>query len=285
MKDSFLHAVTSAVSRGNALEMASPARVSGAEGRRTGRGTGNALEFAEYRDYRAGDDLRRLDWGVYARTGELMVRLFSEEVDPRCDLVVDESASMSADPGKAESALGLAALLACAAANSGFSLNVWHAGNTFAREPFPYDPLHWTPSDFDSKLSPAASIQSFAGRFHARGLRILVSDLLWEGDPSAFLGRLSDGAKRTAAVQILSKCDSVPDFSGVTALADSESREEREVELDSAALERYRERFARHRELWENACTRCGVQLVRLETERLFPVWELDELFRCGVLR
>lgn len=78
----------------------------GIDGRRTGRRSGNALEFSEYREYQAGDDLRRLDWGVFARSEQLMVKLYSEEVDPRCDIVLDDSASMATEEAKAAAALG-----------------------------------------------------------------------------------------------------------------------------------------------------------------------------------
>ena len=96
MNELFARTLHQALARASGVELASPRIVSGIEGRRVGRRSGNALEFAEYRDYRPGDDPRRLDWGVYARTGQLTVKLYSEEVDPRCDLLLDHSASMAA---------------------------------------------------------------------------------------------------------------------------------------------------------------------------------------------
>src|SRR5215510_4510948 len=55
---------------------------------------GTSLEFADYRKYSPGDDLRYLDWGIYARTDRLYVKLFREEVDLFVYLFVDASASM-----------------------------------------------------------------------------------------------------------------------------------------------------------------------------------------------
>ena len=77
------------------LKLVSPAKLTGFEGKKVGKRTGNALEFAEYRDYQPGDDIRRLDWGVFARQEQLMVRQFNEEVEPRCDIILDCSASMA----------------------------------------------------------------------------------------------------------------------------------------------------------------------------------------------
>ena len=55
---------------------------------------GTSLEFADYRRYAPGDDLRYLDWGIYARTDRLYVKLFREEVDLFAYVFIDASASM-----------------------------------------------------------------------------------------------------------------------------------------------------------------------------------------------
>src|SRR3954471_1918730 len=56
---------------------------------------GSSLEFADYRKYSPGDDLRYVDWGIYGRTDRLYVRLFHEEVDLFAYVFVDASASMA----------------------------------------------------------------------------------------------------------------------------------------------------------------------------------------------
>src|SRR5258705_11084336 len=55
---------------------------------------GTSLEFADYRRYAPGDDLRYLDWGIYARTDRLYVKVFREEVDLFAYVFIDASASM-----------------------------------------------------------------------------------------------------------------------------------------------------------------------------------------------
>ena len=56
----FRSVLASALARAGGLELATPRMTAGIDGRRTGRRSGNALEFSEYREYQAGDDLRRL---------------------------------------------------------------------------------------------------------------------------------------------------------------------------------------------------------------------------------
>ena len=278
-------ALTSALAHAGGIELAAPRLTAGIDGRRIGRRTGNALEFSEYREYRAGDDLRRLDWGVYARSGQLMVKLYSEEADPRCDLLLDDSASMGIVPEKSAAALGLAGLLARAAANAGFSLAVWHAAETLAREPRPDSPLEWTGCQFDGDASPGEALERFSGGFFRRGIRIAVSDFLWPEEPGRFLRRLADGALRVVLIQLLTRDELDPAVSGNVSLLDAETGEERELAADDGLTARYRARLARHRELWDRAALEYGVRLIRLTVEDFYPDWNWNELFRCGVLK
>ena len=79
--------------------------LSGGAGDRMGRGTGASLEFTDFRDYVAGDDLRHVDWRAYARTDGLKVRLFRDEVAPHLDLVLDVSTVAATTAGAASSAV------------------------------------------------------------------------------------------------------------------------------------------------------------------------------------
>jgi uncharacterized protein (DUF58 family) len=63
-------------------------------GRHRSRQQGGAAEFVDYREYTAGEDLRRLDWKVLARTGRPYIRLYQDETDLSCMLVLDASGSM-----------------------------------------------------------------------------------------------------------------------------------------------------------------------------------------------
>ena len=74
--------------------MRSPVR-GGLKGGRRSVKRGQSVEFADYREYTLGDDLRQLDWNVYARLERLFVKLFVEEEDVTVTLLVDASASMA----------------------------------------------------------------------------------------------------------------------------------------------------------------------------------------------
>src|SRR5215207_5558122 len=76
------------------LLMRSPVR-GGLKGGRRSVKRGQSVEFADYRDYTLGDDLRQLDWNVYARLEKLFVKLFVEEEDVTITILIDGSASMA----------------------------------------------------------------------------------------------------------------------------------------------------------------------------------------------
>src|SRR4051794_41079903 len=76
------------------LLLRSPVR-GGLKGGRRSVKRGQSVEFADYRDYALGDDLRQLDWNVFARLEKLFVKLFVEEEDVTITLLLDASASMA----------------------------------------------------------------------------------------------------------------------------------------------------------------------------------------------
>ena len=77
------------------LRFATRQRIEGSySGRHTSRRLGGAGEFADFREYASGDDLRWLDWKVLARTGRSYLRLFQDETNLICTLAIDASRSM-----------------------------------------------------------------------------------------------------------------------------------------------------------------------------------------------
>src|SRR5579883_345318 len=101
----------------------------GATGLALGQRAGSSLEFKDYREYQVGDDLRHIDWNAFARSDQLSVKLYREEITPHLDLVLDISRSMALEgTDKERATLGLTACLATAAANAEFGHTVWLLG-------------------------------------------------------------------------------------------------------------------------------------------------------------
>ena len=82
------------------------------QGERRSKRRGQSVEFDDYRNYVPGDDLRFIDWNVYARLDRLFIKLFLEEEDLALHLILDASASMHAgSPSKARFAAQVALAL------------------------------------------------------------------------------------------------------------------------------------------------------------------------------
>src|SRR5512145_238623 len=96
------------------------------KGERRSSRRGSSVEFADYRSYAPGDDLRYLDWNAYARLQRLFLKLFLEEEDLHVYVLVDLSASMSfGSPAKARWAIEMAAALGYMTLCSGDRLQVF----------------------------------------------------------------------------------------------------------------------------------------------------------------
>ena len=167
------------------------ASLTGLTGGHLGKGAGSSVDFQDYREYEPGDDLRRIDWNVYARSDRLTVKLYREEVNPHLDLIIDGSRSMNLEQTrKAESVATLAAVLSTAASNAHCSTSVWLAADGCQRVlNDQLRPSSWDGLEFDGITSLEESMRILPPRFRRQSVRVLLSDLFWMGNPLPTLRR------------------------------------------------------------------------------------------------
>jgi uncharacterized protein (DUF58 family) len=272
---------------GSRFALAAPRRVPmGAGGVHLSNRSGSSLEFRDHREYQPGDDLRRIDWSAYGRTDKLIVKLYREEVSPHVDIVIDGSRSMTLESSaKLEAVLGLAALFASAASNAGFSHCAWMAGDGCLRIEGGTDrPSAWPPLSFDYTGNVDDSFARNRPAWRRQGMRILISDLLWLGNPLLSLQSLSRDAAAVFVVQVLAADDAAPQTRGNQRLVDSESGQVRELFIDASALARYKTSLERHQQNWRTACRQVGGTLVSVIAEDLVRDWAVDELVAAEIL-
>jgi uncharacterized protein (DUF58 family) len=259
----------------------------GATGITLGQRIGSSLEFEDYRDYQAGDDLRHIDWNAFARSDQLSVKMFREEISPHVDVVLDASRSMALeDTAKERATLALAALLVTAASNAGYGHAVWLLDSDF--RPVPNGgaaPALWGDFELDHRGSPAEVLARGAPAWRPRGVRVLVSDLLWVGDPLLTLKQFTDGASAAVVIQLLAEADVNPPEEGALRLVDAETDQVREIHVDAVAAQRYRDALARHQQNWHQACRATGAIFTTVVAETLLHEWKLDELVAAEFLR
>ena len=237
---------------------------------------GHSVEFADYRAYGVGDDLRYVDWNIYGRLDRLHVKLFVDEEDLCLHLLVDASASMEfGTPSKLEYAIRVAAALGFVGLVSHERVGVGILRNRATEG--------WPPArgrnqvvallDFFADVTPGGptrlneALGQYAVRGREPGLAVVVSDLLdplgFETGVRALLERRFD----VHIVHVLDPGELNPDLAGDLRLHDAESGEMRDVTVDGEALRGYRERLARFLERVEAFCRSREVGYHRVSTE------------------
>ena len=264
-----------------------PGAPRGVAGSEMGGRPGSSLEFMDHRQYIPGDDLRRIDWSAYARSDKLTIKLYREEVCPHLDILIDTSRSMAlAGTEKLRATLSLAALLASAAENAGYSHCAWLAAEGCRKAPNgAAEPALWEGIDFEYTAGTAESLQRLPPAWRPRGIRVLISDLLWLGDPVGMLSTFAQKAASVVVVQLLARADVDPPRHGNVRLIDSETHLHQEIFIDAGAQRRYRRALARHQQNWHRACRQVGAVMTTIVAEQLVRDWRLDELLALEVLK
>ncbi|MFO0549310.1 MAG: DUF58 domain-containing protein [Polyangiaceae bacterium] len=225
---------------------------SGASGERVARRKGSSAEFQEHRAYAPGDDLRRIDWAAYARTGEPVLKLFRAEEDVVVRIVCDASASMSCgEPPKSDVARKLAAAIAyMALARSERAQLVvaaeqadWYTPQR-GRSGLAAFLRSLTAAPVTGGTDLAAAIDTTVRRSPRPGLVAIISDFFDAGPVFDALARASTAGHEVALLQVLAPEEVEPAFEGDLMLEDAESGRTVEVTMDAASLEAYALRFA-----------------------------------------
>ncbi len=255
---------------------------SGAPGERTGRGTGSSLEFQDRRDYAAGDDVRHLDWRAFARTDQLFVRLYREEILPRVELLVDLSRSMRIDEMKERTTVDLTVLLAGAARSEGLEVRVLGCGDDVL--PIEAAALENEGLEFEATRTLADTAAHAHAHLRPGAVRIAVSDFLFPHEAPKLVRTLGRGAGAFALLQVLTRGDIEPPAGSALRLEDSEDASALDLVLDARAVEHYRRRLRGLVAGLQQECRRAGGVFCELSAgggvERLCRA----ELATAGVL-
>lgn len=267
-----------------------PGRV---RGERLTRRAGLSIEFADYRDYAEGDDLRHLDWNVLARLDSPVMRTYRDEEDLAVHILLDDSPSMAfGEPTKTRAARDLAAAFGYVGLVGGDAVTPVRIGR---REP-PPSALRgrasygryaaWlgreTSQDAPSGLAP--SLRAFAASRARPGLAIVFSDGLDPEAPNALRALVGRGHE-VWTVQILSDLDLDPDLEGDLRLVDGEGGAPTDITANSGVLRAYRENLAKHNAALADAAKRGGGRYVLVRSGTPFEDFIRDTLKREGWVR
>jgi uncharacterized protein (DUF58 family) len=227
---------------------------------------GSSMELHDFRQYQPGDDVRHVDWNAVARTGEVVIRVRREEVSPRLEVVLDASKSMAVSDEKAARATEVAMWTLLLGQRAGLDVAAITAGaagakatGSSARAALRNVEMNGT-AGFDEALRRAPPLR-------ACGLRIVVSDLLFEAAAGTLVERLARGASQLFLIQVLDAEDLDPSGGTGARLVDAESGEFLDRILVADVLGGYLKRFETHQRMWRDAARRVGAVLVTVPAD------------------
>ena len=234
---------------------------SGASGERAARRRGGSAEFQDHRPYAPGDDLRRVDWAAFARTGEPVLKLFRAEEDSVLRLLIDASASLAfGTPEKLEVARRVAAAIGYLGLASGQRVQVLvareraeqSAGRGLERVGVPRrgrDSLAALLRDLSEPLASGAAdlaraLDATLQRSARPGLLVVLSDFLDPGPVTGALSRACAAGHQVALVQVFAREELEPAYDGDLSLVDAETGAPVELSMDATAIDAYVARLA-----------------------------------------
>lgn len=239
-------------------------------GSRRAKGYGSSCEFADYREYTPGDDLRRLDWNLVGRLEKYYIKQFVDERQMETHVYLDMSASMDADAEgiKATAALQLASAVGYLSVQNmdrvAFRLLEGACcrdlcGAIMGREAFygAAEQLAGLTFAGEDKLDQAIMNDPEAG--YNNGISIIISDFLTDSDWKSAVDYLLNKHREVALIQVLSPQEENPMYTGALSLLDSEAampedKRHMRLSVDRGALRAYQQALSAMRHDMQHFC-------------------------------
>ena len=254
---------------------------------------GTSIEFADYREYTMGDDLRYVDWNMAARSDKMFLKLFVEEEDLYLALLLDNSKSMDfGSPKKLHYAIRLAAALGYIGLTNYDRVTIQPYAATLGR-PLPTQRGKGGVLPFFSYLEKiqaggttafSTSLHRFAATIRNKGVAIVLSDFFdpnWQDGLKSLLAR----GFQVAVIHALSEDEIKPTLLGDLRIIDSETGETKEMSVNPQLLARYQQTFDTFCGEIETFCHRYGIDYLRASTAMPFEDLVLKYLRHGGLVK
>ena len=272
-------------------------------GERSSLNRGTGIEFADYRAYELGDDLRHVDWNVYARLEKPFIKLFQADEELPVSLLIDNSRSMQfGNPTKLTCAKQLAAALAYIAVAHNDSIAVY----TFAERLVSAVPPTSGTSQFSRITKALSAIEAQEGTEGTRitdcfrhfaahqpwpGVAVIFSDFFAADGYAAGFKLLAGRGFSLMAIQMMSPEETDPSHTSTVThgnqwqLADAETGETRAITMNEETLAQYRDAHKTFCDDLQRFCAARGIGYARFNCDMPIDSFVLQELHRAGFLQ
>lgn len=260
---------------------------------------GASVEFADYRNYVPGDDLRQLDWNIYARLERPYIKLLEDEEDLAVHIILDASASMNfPTEGAVEqnkllfakrtvAGLGYISLtsgdrlMLTAISDRGLSVFGPVRGRGQGAAMFHYIQA----IDADGITDLNMMLKDYALRASRPGLTVVISDMFSPTGYIEGLNALLSRGHEAALAHVLAPQEVMPPLAGDLRLIDVETGQAQEVTVDGAMRGVYHQRLTAWRDEIRSECRRRGAHYFPLQTDEPWERLILSDMRRVGLVK
>lgn len=260
---------------------------------------GQTVEFADYREYQLGDDIRRLDWNLYSRFEKFFLKLFTDERQMQIQIFLDCSASMGKDnPQKAAYSVATAAALGFLAVHNMDKVTFNLMKGEKAENPFgtlvgknaffrAIGSLENVEFNDDSDIE--ACVTSCPDTGTKNGLTIIVSDFFTESNWKKAVDYLCYKNRQVLLVQVLSPEEIDPSYDGRVNLIDSESvdisdSKNMKLRITRSMQKAYEEALRDFRNDMKSYCNKRGADFISVCSDTAIERVLFGELLKVGVM-
>ena len=260
---------------------------------------GQTVEFADYREYMLGDDIRRIDWNLYSRFEKFFLKLFTDERQMHVQIFLDCSASMGKeDPKKGNYAVAVAAALGFLAVHNMDKLSLNLIKGDRAENPFgtivgktsffrAISELENVEFSEDSDLQKAITNSPNTGS--SDGLTVIISDFFTKSDWKKAVDYLTYKKRQVLLVQLMTPDEIEPVYDGRLNLIDSEAEDLADPRNMKLRITRrlqiaYQEAMTDFKADLKSFCVSRGAEFISIDTDQSIEKMLFGELLKVGIM-
>lgn len=260
---------------------------------------GQTVEFADYREYMLGDDIRRIDWNLYSRFEKFFLKLFTDERQMHTQIFIDCSASMGRDmPEKANYAIGVAAALGYLSVHNMDKVSFKLIKGNTAEDNFGtivgktafFNVISALENlEFDGESDMYKAIVSCPNLGTNDGLAIIISDFFTDSDWKKAIDFLSYKKKQVVFIQVLTPEETDPTYSGRINLIDVEAAgmddpKNMKLKIDHSNHMAYDQALKDYIGELRSFCAARGAEFISVNTKYPIEKMLFKELLKVGIM-
>ena len=260
---------------------------------------GQTVEFADFREYQLGDDIRRIDWNLYSRFEKYFLKLFTDERQMQIQIFLDCSASMGKEnPQKSAYAVATAAALGYLAVHNmdKVTFNMMKGeraenpfGTIVGKNAFFRAVGALENMEFVDDADIEACVKSCPDTGTNNGLTVIVSDFFTESNWKKAVDYLCYKRRQVLLVQVMSPEEADPSYDGRVNLIDAESvdlsdTKNMRIRITRTRQKAYEEALADFKQDIKTFCSKRGVDFISLRSDEPIERVLFGELLKVGIM-